>query len=213
VQEKYHNLDKEYEFEVLFGVSSDTADVLGLLETVTLPHIGKRDLEKVCAKLVGEVELPYPHFSSKTVRGKPLHTWKLEGKIDEIEIPTKHSTIYTLKLQKLRTVPAQEVYVYASEKIETIPQVTDERKALGNDFRRADVRLCWEQFMNANDPEALYYIAKFRCIASSGTYMRTLAEVIAKKLGTAGLAYSIDRTKIGIYQKLPFNFGMWTKQY
>lgn len=30
VQEKYHSLDKEYEFEVLFGVSSDTADVLGL---------------------------------------------------------------------------------------------------------------------------------------------------------------------------------------
>ncbi|MCA9363758.1 hypothetical protein KC727_00880, partial [Candidatus Kaiserbacteria bacterium] len=29
-QEQYHTLDKEYTFEVLFGVRSDTADVLGI---------------------------------------------------------------------------------------------------------------------------------------------------------------------------------------
>ena len=30
-QKKYFGLDKEYEFEVLFGVESDTGDVLGLI--------------------------------------------------------------------------------------------------------------------------------------------------------------------------------------
>ena len=213
VQEKYHSLDKEYEFEVLFGAASDTADVLGLISTCTVPSIEKSALKKAIKKLEGHVELPYPHFSSKTVQGKPLHVWKLEGKINEIQIPTKRSHIYTLDLTQLRTIAAQEVYVHASEKIETIPKVTDERKALGNDFRRVDVRLSWDTFINNVEPEAPYYIASFTCIASSGTYMRTLAELIANELHTCGLAYSINRTKIGRYKKLPFGLGYWQKQF
>ena len=73
VQEKYHDLDKEYEFEVLFGVSSDTADVLGMLHTCDVPELSSAELEKTAQKLIGKIELPYPHFSSKTVQGKPLH--------------------------------------------------------------------------------------------------------------------------------------------
>ena len=213
VQEKYHSLDKEYTFEVLFGVYSDTADVLGLLETCTVPPITKVAIEKVIAKLEGEVCLPYPHFSSKTVQGKPLHVWKLEGRIEEIEIPTKHSTIYNFKLKDLRTITATEVYTTTTEKIETIPKVTEVSKALGNDFRRDDVRQCWKKFNTDTNPKDLYYVATFTCIASSGTYMRTLAEVIAKELGTCGLAYSIHRSTIGRYKKLPFGFGFWKKKF
>ena len=213
VQEKYHSLDKEYEFEVLFGVQSDTADVLGLLETCSVPPLSSANINAVIANMVGHVELPYPHFSSKTVQGKPLHVWKLEGKIDQIQIPTKRSQIYKFSLSNVRTATAQEVYVYASEKIETIPTVTEESKALGNDFRRIDVRKSWSTFINDSKPEAKYFIASFTCIASSGTYMRTLAEVIAKELHTCGLAYSINRTKIGRYRKLPFGLGVWVKLY
>lgn len=213
VQERYHNLDKEYEFEVLFGVGSDTGDVLGLLHMHDASGVTKSSIEKAVEKLVGEIELPYPHFSSKTVKGKPLHVWTLEGRIGEIQIPTKRSTIYKLKLMELRSVPAQDVYVYATEKIETILPVTELSKALGNDFRRADVRLAWETFMNAHEPKQPMLIARFSCICSSGTYMRTLASVIAKETGTLGLAYSIHRTKIGIYKKLFGIFGMWVKVF
>jgi len=213
VQEKYHNLDKEYLFEVLFGVSSDTADVLGLLEMCQVPTISPESIKSILPKFIGDIELPYPHFSSKTVQGKPLHVWKLEGRIGEIEIPTKRSTIYRLELQSLSSYSAQEVFKYASKKIETIPKVTEESKTLGNDFRRADVRLCWQAFMDKNEAEKKYFVARFICIASSGTYMRTLAGLIAKELHTCGLAYSINRTKIGTYKKLPFGFGIWTKQY
>lgn len=213
VQEKYHSLDKKYVFEVLFGVRSDTADVLGLLETCAVPTITEVDIKNAIQKLVGHVELPYPHFSSKTVQGKPLHVWKLEGKINEIDIPTKRSQIYSLKLKRLKKVSAQDVFVYATEKIETIPRVTEESKILGNDFRRVDVRRCWAEFLEKTEPEDTYHIAEFVCIASSGTYMRTLAELIANELHTCGLAYSINRTKIGRYKKLLFGFGVWLKQF
>ena len=60
--------------------------------------------------------------------------------------------------------------------------------------------------------EKEFLIAQVRCIASSGTYMRSLAEVIATKLGTCGLAYSIRRTRIGTYAPLPFGLGYWRKK-
>lgn len=212
VQEKYHNLDKEYIFEVLFGVSSDSGDVLGLLEIGTKSIIDE-DIEHTLLALEGEVELPYPHFSSKTVKGKPLHMWKVEGRIGEIEIPTKHSTLYKLQLLHTEIKTAQEVYEYATQKIETIPKVTDERKALGNDFRRGDVRASWNHFVEQSQTNQKFTIAKIRCICSSGTYMRTLAETIATKLGTKGLAYSIHRTQIGKYIQLPFSSGIWIKKF
>jgi tRNA pseudouridine55 synthase len=212
VQEKYHNLDKEYEFEILFGVESDSGDVLGLLEKGPRSII-EENIEHAVKVLEGEIELPYPHFSSKTVHGKPLHTWKVEGRIDEIEIPTKRSMIYKLVLKNTQVKTIQEIFNYATEKIETIPRVTDERKALGNDFRRNDVRESWRKLLIDTHPDTKFTIAKFQCICSSGTYMRTLARVIAEKLGTKGLAYSIHRTRIGRYIPLPFGVGFWSKQF
>lgn len=214
VQEQYHHLDKKYEFSVLFGVSSDTADVLGRLTiALKVPTILKSQLASKVKNLVGPVNLPYPHFSSKTVQGKPLHVWTLEDRLNEIKIPTKESIIYKLGLKKFETKTRQEIYNEVSAKIESIKPVTDESKALGNDFRRVDVRKDWKLFLETGKSTDTFTIATFTCIASSGTYMRTLAEVIAKSLNTTGLAYHIKRTKIGQYKKLPFNLGFWKKTY
>lgn len=214
VQEKYHGLDKQYEFSVLFGVSSDTADVLGRLQLAdTIPTPTLPQLKTICQKLTGEIELPYPHFSSKTVKGKPLHVWTLEGRLDEITIPTKRSTIFKLQPTKLETKTRAEIYAEASAKIETIPTVTETSKALGNDFRRVDIRADWKLFVEAGNPGDHFTITTFTCISSSGTYMRTLAEVIAKQADTTALAYHIHRTKIGLYKSLPLGFGFWRKQF
>lgn len=214
IQEQYHHLDKEYEFSVLFGVSSDTADVLGRLTlALKVPKILKSTLAINIKKLFGPVNLPYPHFSSKTVQGKPLHVWTLEGRLNEIEIPSKESTIYSLKVLKVETKTRAQIYTEVSTKIELITPVTDPSKALGNDFRRVDVRKDWKLFLETGNQTDIFTIATFTCTASSGTYMRTLSEVIAKSLNTTGLAYHIHRTKIGQYKKLPLVLGFWKKIY
>jgi len=218
VQEKYHELDKEYEFSILFGVGSDTGDVLGLLiidknKNSDGVRVTKSSLRLACSQLVGNIELPYPQFSSKTIQGKPLHIWTLENRLDEITIPTKSSRIYSLSLQKIVTKTRQDIYTEVSEKIETIPLVTEPSKALRNDFRRTDVRTDWRQYAETGNPDDIFTIATFRCIVSSGTYMRTLAEVIASKTGTTGLAYHIHRTKIGRYFSLTKNLGFWKQSF
>ncbi len=211
VQEKYHAFDKEYEVEILFGTSSDTGDVLGLLKDTQSKVAPKEAILNALSQCVGTITLPYPHFSSKTVQGKPLHTWTLENRLNEIEIPKKSSHIHKLTLRDIRTVPKQEVVDTVTKKIETIPRVSDPKKALGADFRREEVRKSWEQF--AQDGADVYQIVSITCIASSGTYMRSLAEHIAHMLGTSGLAYSIHRTKIGTYRRIIGNFGTWTTRF
>lgn len=213
-QELYHGLDKRYEFSVLLGVSSDTGDVLGRLQLAEkIPKPSATDLKVAAKKLTGIITLPYPHFSSKTVKGKPLHVWTLEGRLGEIDIPTQSSTVYSLKLQNHTTLTRDKIYSEVSAKIETIPRVTEASKALGNDFRRVDVRADWKQFMETGATTDRFTIANFACIASSGTYMRSLAEEIGKLLGTSGLAYHIHRTHIGRYQSLPLGYGFWKSTF
>ena len=210
-QTNYHNLDKEYDFSVLLGISSDTQDVLGRLSTEATPSRATRaDLRTVVSDLVGTVELPYPHFSAKTVQGKPLHTWTLEDRLDEIEIPTKKSTIYRLELTNIETKNREDLAAQARAKIDTIPEVSDIRKSIGNDFRRADVRSDWHKILADKSLPAIYQITHFTCVASSGTYMRTLAHLIGQKLGTQGLAWSIHRTKVGVYDQ---THQRWTREF
>lgn len=214
VQEIYHGLDKRYEFSVLFGVSSDTGDVLGRLEyAIKPPEVVMTDLRKTISGLTGSITLPYPHFSAKTVKGKPLHVWTLEGRLGEITVPKQTSTVYSLKLSHLITKKRSDIYREASTKIETIPVVIDPRKALGNDFRRSDVRADWSRFKDSGHPDDAFMIADFHCTASSGTYMRSLAEEIGRRLGIKALAYSIHRTHIGKFQPLPLLGGFWYKKY
>jgi tRNA U55 pseudouridine synthase TruB len=107
--------------------------------------------------------------------------------------------VYSLTLDNLTERSRAEVVHEARTQIETIPRVTDLRKAIGNDFRRTDVRATWSVIEETGHPEDVFMIATISCIASSGTYMRSLAEEIAKRLGTVGLAYSIHRHTIGHY--------------
>ena len=200
-QTMYHNLDKAYEFSVLLGIGSDTADVLGRLHTTDINSYTHTSISLAAQTLIGTITLPYPIFSAKTVRGKPLHTWALEGRLSEVEIPTKQSTVYTLMLDKVETKSRTDVCAEARAKIDTILPVTDPRKSLGQDFRRSAVRADWEQIRNDDSLPEQYTIAHFHCVASAGTYMRTLAQEIGKNLQTSGLAWHIHRTKIGRYDQ------------
>ena len=212
-QKKYHALDKEYEVEILLGVSSDTGDVLGVVTQGAQKLVTETGINVVLKKFTGIITLPYPHFSSKTVAGKQLHTWTLEKRLDEIEIPVKKSSVYKLTLTALRTISKSEMLKVVREKIETIPKVIDPKKALGADFRRVDVRKSWNEIEKDKDGDTTYHILSFMCICSSGTYMRTLSAEIAKALGTCGLAYSIHRTKIGTYLPIVGDLGFWTQKF
>ncbi len=62
------------------------------------------------------------------------------------------------------------------------------------DFRQEEIVEKWTEVLQTSHTFA---IATIEVACSSGTYMRTLAENLGKKLGVPALALKIVRTKIG----------------
>lgn len=182
----YLGLDKEYETEIIFGISTDTFDSLGLIQDTITKDISKNEIEKQLKKFIGKQKQVYPPFSSKTVDGKPLYWWSRNNKLDEIELPKKQIEIYSIELLEYEKVPVKNVVEKIIEKI----------KNVDGDFRQEEIILNWKKFQEKNNEKDLIKI-KFKANCSSGTYIRRLSDDLGKELGNAAFAYSIKRTKIG----------------
>lgn len=210
-QRAYHRLDKTYRFEVLFGFSTDTGDIMGIPVRGKALSVKAPSLHALAQKLTGDIALPYPRFSSKTVQGKPLFQWTLEGRLDEIKIPIAMTHIFHTRFERLRTAPYRELRESIENRVLSLPRVTDERKKLGADFRRTEIIPTWKEILRG---EGTAMIATFSATVTAGTYIRSLAPYIAERLGAHGLAYSIRRTTIGRYIALPgTRLGFWLRRY
>lgn len=192
-REKYLRLDKEYEVEILFSVGSDTGDVLGVVDSGELV-VGREGIREALQKEVGSFEREYPVFSSKTVNGKPLFLYALEGTHDAIEIPKHTERIDSIDLLSVEKISHTALSERITSLLARAPKSEEHSKALGADFRIKDVRSSWERVFEI---EQEYTVAKIRVACGSGTYMRSLAQRIGEALGTKALALSIHRTKIG----------------
>lgn len=210
-KDAYNALDKEYEFEVLFGASSDTGDILGLAEKCSAPTvISQEKVSEVASALTGEHTMSYPHFSSKTVNGIPLFQYALEDRLYEIQIPTMEIQLYRLTVGAMKELSSLELLAEIREKLSLL-QIDEESENPFKDFRRTEILERWAELLS-NETED-YRIVSLRVVVSSGTYIRSLAPLIAENLGACGLAFSIHRSKIGRYLPMGKRFGFWTKRY
>jgi tRNA pseudouridine(55) synthase len=191
-KEAYLGLDKEYEVEVLFGVETDTQDILGVIGRVEASEPGTIDLQKY----IGKFTQPYPAYSSKTVAGKQLHTHARDGTLpDAREMPTREVEIYSIEEMagnagqtQINEITGAEI---AREAIIRVSKVT-------GDFRQKEIIEGWSNFAEKY-AAVVFKIIKIRVACSGGTYMRSLAERIGRDAGIGAIAYSIHRTKIGQY--------------
>ena len=182
-KESYTELDKTYEFDVLLGVSTDTGDVLGIIQNVNSFSFDEDKFVSSLKTFEGVQIQEYPMYSSKTVDGMPLWKnardgWKLEN------IPTHEIEIYTLGYLSYIDISAPQVLSSVLGRIDMIK----------GDFRQEEIKNSWEKNLNK---ARVFTVVKVRASVSSGTYIRVLAESIGKKLGIPALAFSIKRTSIG----------------
>ena len=203
-QERYTGLDKEYEIEVLLDLGSDTGDVLGLPSYAGVDtNPDKKNLTSALTAVIGSHTVPYPAYSSKTVNGKPLFLYSLEGTIDTIEVPVHEETIYRIKMLERSEISKDTLHTRIDTVVASAPRSNEPSKVLGADFRQDAIRSAWTELFTTI-PARHFTVLRLRVICGSGTYMRTLAERIGKELGTSALALSIHRTKIGRFGPLGF---------
>ncbi len=187
----YLNLDKEYEFEVTFGVSTDTYDQLGFLKNKLvkkLPDNLEEKIEKFVNSKTGKQMQQYPPFSSIEIKGKPLFQWSRENRLSEIQIPSRTIEIYNFELDNVKIIPPSEIQKTLITNVASVD----------GDFRQMETLEKWSLFFESNKIEYLS-VATFNINCSSGTYVRSLANELGEILGCGAIALSILRTRVGKY--------------
>lgn len=188
-KEKYLNLDKEYEFSVLFGFKTDTYDILGKVITEGNPMYTKEDLEKLIKRNLkyfkGKIIQKYPIYSSKTVAGKPLFTYAREN--TKVEIPEREVDVKNLKYLNLKKVSSKKLLKDIEIRINKVK----------GDFRQKEILHIWKKELNDEKMPKHFFVASFTAKVTSGTYVRTIANDLGDKISIPSLALSIKRTKIG----------------
>lgn len=191
-KEKFLNLNKEYEVEVLFGIKTDTYDALGIVEErplhdteIKLSQIGNLMNQEYLNKYIGKFVQQYPSYSSKTVGGKQLHELARIGALPE-EMPTREVEIYSIEMLGNKIVPIE------SEELLSI--IVSRIGLVKGDFRQDQIIEAWIQLLK--NYQTAWPLVKIRVRCSSGTYMRSLADRIGQDLGVGAIALSINRTKI-----------------
>lgn len=188
----YLGFDKTYEVDVLLGFSTDTGDALGKItaedDQITGKVFSKEYLMQALKEFEGEIVLDYPAFSSKTVEGQTLFKLAREGKLQNINMPQKRSRIYKIEML--------DQYNMNSEKL--FDEIRNRIMKVGGDFRQEEILDIWLKKLRGLN--RTFYLFRMRVDCTSGTYMRSLSESIALRLGTVGLAYKIKRTKVGSYE-------------
>ncbi len=192
-KEKYLGLDKEYEVEILFGVTTDTHDILGLVTNVPKGRPSQVPIINF-SKYIGKFTQPYPAYSSKTVNGKQLHELARAGELPE-EMPKKNVEIYSISEIEnadhvkgwLRQITTQELQTRIFKSIDLVK----------GDFRQIEIKAKWNEVLSGDQAKSqLFDVVTIRVKCSSGTYMRSLAHKIGQDRGCGAIALSIKRTKI-----------------
>ncbi|MDP2631400.1 MAG: hypothetical protein Q8P30_01375 [Candidatus Uhrbacteria bacterium] len=183
-RDEFMALNKTYQASFLFGFESDSYDALGLVKRGQDCQIS--DIERELKDLVGVHNLPFPPYSSYKVQGKPLHWWTKEGRLAEIEIPTKEMNVLTVSDVSLTSITLESALANIERRIGLVK----------GDFRQEEIL---KQWLKALDVVKNISLATATLEVSSGTYIRALAHDLGSRLGCGALLYSLTRTKVGNY--------------
>ncbi len=195
-KDKYIGLNKTYEIEVVLGVQTDTGDVLGIVEEtdfdVTMRVYTEEKIKERIGTLVSKHNMPYPNFSSKTVKGVALHELTREnarlGLKKDQENPFKEVEIFNISFLGEEKIKLSDL---TSQSIERVSKV-------GGDFRQEEIKAKWNSLAESADAGKELTVLKLCVDCSSGTYMRWLCLEVGKLFDTKAFCNAIVRTKVAI---------------
>lgn len=189
-RDAYTGLDKDYGFEFMLGVETDTYDVLGkIVSHAPVKDVSLKEVQKVAKKYVGTFEQAYPAYSSKVIDGTPLFDLARQGKMDGVVLPTHNVTISKLEITGIRTVSKED---FKKEIIKSIGFVK-------GDFRQEETISLWKEYFETSAPDTItLYKGELSC--GSGFYVRQLVSDLGKDLGTKAVTTGILRTRVGDFK-------------
>jgi tRNA pseudouridine55 synthase len=184
-QSEFMGKDKEYVFDVLFGFSTDTYDILGLpkFTPYNLDEI-KNALPTLLEKYKGEIDQEVPSFSAVKVEGQTLYRSTLSGDIKEN--PIRKITIHNIEILETYIVEKESLHKSILSLLEQV------RKG----FRQPKIIESWNNLFEEIKQDK-FLIVKIKSTVSKGTYVRAIANDLGKDFGCGACTTVITRTKSG----------------
>jgi tRNA pseudouridine55 synthase len=180
---------KTYEFEVAFGLATDSYDALGTITKTNFKPVSENKLKQTLKELKGKYTQEVPFYSSVRYKGKRLFTYARKG--IKVPLPKKEGEIFDIRLLSLKTQNAKE----------TEQKIIQNLEKITGDFRQQQVITDWEKYFTSLTEKEEFTIAKIYAETSRGIYVRSLSQDIAKSVGVPGFVISLVRTKNGDYTK------------
>lgn len=183
----FERLPKVYEFDTAFGIETDSYDLLGLagsIHSVAADTI-EESVRSVMQDMAGTFEQEYPPFSAVRIGGKPLYALAREGKLPRV-MPSKQVTVDSLIYIGRADMTGRDILEMAQERIARVK---------GN-FRQTEIVVQWRKVLSAHMTQH-FPVITFRASVTGGTYIRSLAHMMGRKLGCGALASRIVRIGIG----------------
>ena len=191
-KEDYLSLKKTYEFTVVFGIETDTYDLLGLVKDMEIkppPENVNLIVNTFVNNSLGKKLHRYPPYSSKTVKGKPLFWWARNNKLEEIKIPTHSLEIYAMECLEIEKVSLSVLQKKVKQSVNSVR----------GDFRQEEILSRWKEFFTKPNNRQSLQKAKFTISCSSGTYIRELIHQLGEEVSCKAVAFDIERTAVGDY--------------
>ena len=198
-KQELSDVKKTYQFEILWGISTDSLDLLGLITEDNLESVERKlteieNLDKYLNKFLGEINQRLPKFSAKRVKGESAFDFAKRG--EEMEDHFRDVEIFETKvisLDKINGTSLKENIINRVNKV-------------NGEFRQKEVILGWKRFFKKIATEnkkigkdQIFYLSKCEVTASKRTYVRAIVRDIAEAIGVPATTYSILRTKNGQY--------------
>lgn len=191
-KEKFLSLGKVYKAEILFGVSTDSFDILGMpvQQKISTAQVNQQRLNLAINELKGQLTLRYPPYSSKPVNGKPLWWWARQDKLNQISLPRRTMQVLSANLESLTTKPWLQI----------IEQISQNINLVKGDFRQKKVTAAWQSLLNSSTERNVGQIAEIEFKVASGTYIRSLVQNLGQQLQCPATLFHLKRTSIGQYK-------------
>jgi len=186
--DKLHEDDKVYQSVFTFGIETDTLDCAGTVIARNEAIPSKEQIENVLPSMVGDIEIEVPRYSAVHINGQ--RAYDLARKGVEFTAPKRVVTVKRFELLP-ETHPVTPLACHPS----TLEGNTN------SNFRKSANQISKEtsgQFpSNVEGCRAGRGGVCFEIECSAGTYIRSLAKLLAQKLGTVAIASTIIRTRVG----------------
>lgn len=182
-KEKFISEDKIYRFKIIFGISTDTHDALGLIERISdnIPNLDKESISNSLNYFVGFYHQKYPNYSSKKINGKSLWEYERLGlPVPEVYIDGE---VKKIDLITFDNISGKDLVDKINSQIEQIK---------GN-FRQEEIL---NKYQEVNTDRNFPYL-EVEVVMTRGLYVRGFARDLGIKLNVPCIILDLIRLRDG----------------